>query len=327
MAKSLISNKVDILGISLSGIIVFLALKILEPNSYIYIALTFLIAIALDNGHVYMTYSRVKKEFKQSPLFFTLVPLSITVGIFLWLYFKIPYFWSFVVYATFFHFVRQVYGINRWYMSQEGIKSGAIDFFLYSLVILPILSIHFNPNMHIELYGKDDFITYESMFLFKTTILLNILALIGWGVSEYLIYKKIKKVNFYRIVFILSNAILFALVGYFAQNYIEVIIPLMMAHGFQYLILSSSFESKTYKEKIMKVFLILLLIGIIFGGIDTYFQEQFDMNNSYLYYTDVVENLLLALLLTPLFSHYIYDMKIWKSQYIKNLVERLEKNG
>ena len=323
MNSPLISKKIDIFGISISGIIVFALLKILNADSFFYIALTLMIAIVLDNGHVYMTYSRIKKEYSQEKLFFILTPMVIAIVLFLWLELKIPYFWSFVVYATFFHFVRQIYGINRWYMAKEKLKSKVIDFFVYALIILPILSIHFNQNMEITLYSKDDFISYKSSLLFAITLLLNIIAFFGWGISEYFIYRRRGSINIYRIVFVLSNAILFALVGYFAKNYIEVIIPLMMAHGFQYLILSSSLESKINNRKMLKVFMTLLAIGIVFGGIDTYLQDEFDMDNSYLYYGDTIENLLLALLLTPLFSHYIYDMKIWKSNYISKLQKRI----
>ena len=315
----IISKKIDVLGLSLSGIAVFLLLKILNADSMFYIGLALVISVVLDNGHVYMTYSRVKKEFKVSPLFFVAVPVLI-IGVFtIWMYSQIPYFWSFVVYFTFFHFIRQIFGINRWYMAKEKNKSRAIDFFVYALVLVPILSIHFNPHMTLELYTSSDFFTYKSDNIFIVVILINILMIIGWLISEYKSYKKTRIFNKYRILFVASSAVLFTLVGYFANNYVEVLVPIMMSHGFQYLILSSDFENRVHNKNLISIFVVLLFIGIVFGGMDTYLQELFDMDNTYMHESDFLTSLLLSVLLTPLFSHYIYDMKIWKSNYILNL--------
>jgi len=318
----IISRKIDVFGLSLSGIFVFILLKLLNADSIFYIGLALIISVALDNGHVYMTYSRVKKEFNTNPLFFISVPLLI-IGVFTgWMYLQIPYFWSFVVYFTFFHFIRQIFGINRWYMAKENNKNKIIDFFLYALVLLPILSIHFNSYMTLELYTPNDFFTYKSENIFISVIAINIAVAIGWMIAEYKNYKKTNKINNYRILFVASNVVLFTLVGYFANNYVEVLVPIMMSHGFQYLILSSDFESKIHKKKIVNIFFVLLFIGVVFGGIDTYLQELFDMDNTYMHENDFLTSVLLSILLTPLFSHYIYDMKIWKSNYILNLTKK-----
>jgi len=152
-------------------------------------------------------------------------------------------------------------------------------------------------------------------------IAVNIFIILIWAVVEAIDYIKTKAINLYRIVFVLSNIILYSAVGYYAHNAIEVIIPLMMAHGFQYLVLSAKIENQLHKISIIKITLVLLFLATLFGGLDTYLQGLFDMDNSYLYDYSTIDKVLLSLLLIPTFSHYIYDMKIWKKSYFKKIAE------
>jgi len=321
-SKYLVSKNIDIWGLSLASLICFFLLKIINDVSLSYLIIVLVISVVLDNGHIYMTYSRVFKEYKKEKMFFIVVPFVIFTFFFIWLFNDIPYFWSFVLYATFFHFARQIYGINRWYMKKEEMNSKFRDFIIYSIIILPILSMHFNPYFTVIFFTPSDFYTYKSELLYSLTININILIVFIWVLIELINYNRIKTINLYRIIFILSNIVLFSAVGYFASNSIEVIIPVMMAHGFQYLVLSVKAENQLHDISVKKVALILLLLATLFGGLDTYLQDLFDMDNSYLYDYSMIDKVLLSLLLVPLFSHYIYDMRIWKRSYFKKIEEK-----
>ena len=321
-SKYLVSSKIDILGLSLSSLICLLLLRVFNADSTAYLAIVLVVSIVLDNGHVYMTYSRVFREYSEDKVFFITVPILIFFVFFMWLSNDVPYFWSFVVYATFFHFARQIYGINRWYMKKDGMSSKIHDFIIYAIVILPILSMHFNPYFTVMFYTPNDFYTYKSEMLYNLVIDVNILIVVAWVLVELIDYRKTKEINLYRVIFVFSNIILFGAVGYFARTAEEVIVPVMMAHGFQYLVLSTKTENKLHNISAKKIAAILLFLATVFGGLDTYFQSLFDMSNSYLFNYTELDKVLLSLLLVPLFSHYIYDMRIWKKSYFEKLEER-----
>ena len=324
----IVSRGIDIWGLSLSSIIVFYLLKVLDNDSFLFLAVTLAISVALDNGHVYMSYSRVAKEFKEHAKFFVTVPVGIFLTFFVWMYFNIPYFWNMVLYATFFHFIRQIYGINRWYMRVEGRKSPLIDTVLLLSMIIPILSMSFNPYINVVMFTENDFFKHPSAEIYNALIALNVAVILVWIGYEAKSYLKGDKPNPYRLLYTASHIALFSLVGYTASNATEVIIPIMMAHGFQYLVLSAKMENELYEIKFWKIFVVLLIIGVVFGGADTLLQEQFDMDNSYLFDYTVWDKFALSLLLVPLFSHYIYDMIMWKSSYIQSLpVVKAKKTG
>jgi len=165
--KYLVSRKIDIFGISLSGAFIFLLLKTINEASTAYMIITLLISIIFDNGHVYMTFSRVFKEYEKAKMFFILVPIGIFVFFFIWLFDDIPLFWSFVLYATIFHFTRQVYGINRWYMKKENMNSRFRDFIIYAVVLVPLFSMSFNPDFTVSIYTENDYFLFQSEYLPK----------------------------------------------------------------------------------------------------------------------------------------------------------------
>jgi hypothetical protein len=319
-ARYIISKNIDVWGLSLSSLIVFFLLQALNESSIFYLILALSISVVLDNGHVYMTLSRVVKEFDKHKTFFLSVPALIFATFFTWLYFDIPYFWSMVIYSTFFHFARQIYGINRWYMRKDKlIHSKFRDFVIYAVVLLPIIAMHFNPYSTLVFYTASDFFKYESLILFQATIALNALVILSWIVVEVKHSIRTKEINKYRLLFTASNALLFIGVGYIATNAIQIVIPVMMSHGFQYLILSAKMENQLYKISMGKILFILLVLAGVFGFIDTYLQDMFTMDNSYMFDYTAFEKFLLSVLLVPLFTHYIYDMKMWTSSYIKGL--------
>jgi len=318
MNRYIISGKVDILLMSLFPILIFGMLKFSGEDNLITFVAVLLISVILDNGHVYFTYSRIAKEFQKAKVFFVAVPIIIFLTFLTWQYFKIPYFYSFVVYATLFHFIRQAYGINRWYMLSEKGNKLIIDFIMYSLMITPLIALHFRSDLHIALYDYDDFFIYTSNDYLAKIICINLALLATWFIYELV---NIKQFNKQRFIFMSSTAILFSFIGYFANNEIEVIIPFMSAHGLQYLLLSAKFENEQHKINFKKILILLVFIGAVFGGLDTYAQGSLeeDMNNIYMFSDDVLSKVLIALLFVPLVSHYIYDMKIWTKKYIQTL--------
>ena len=76
-----------------------------------------LIFHCFDVGHLYATLLRTvfnKKEIKENINTF-IIPISIAVISFFWLYLKIPYYWYFYILLTVFHNLRQGWGLIRWY--------------------------------------------------------------------------------------------------------------------------------------------------------------------------------------------------------------------
>ena len=110
-------QNLDLSFILLPGIVGIILSLILKENSIPYVVYAFIALIIIDAGHVYITAWRTifRKEERQSNNTYWLTPVATVILVFIWLKFQIPGFWSFIVYFTLFHHMRQFYGILRGY--------------------------------------------------------------------------------------------------------------------------------------------------------------------------------------------------------------------
>lgn len=124
----IISKWQDLFGISFSGIFILYFLVLINKNLSITIFFyTILLITIIEQTHVYLTLNRIFKEFKINKIYFILVPIFIFSIVFSWIYLKIPYFMNALLYFAIYHTIKQIFGINRWYLWLNNRKSKILD--------------------------------------------------------------------------------------------------------------------------------------------------------------------------------------------------------
>lgn len=128
-SKTILGNQLgDYSFLVFPGLIGIIVYSILGDNP----ALALFTSLFLDSGHVYSTLWKlnIKDVLNNSKVIIGF--LVIAIGFSIWIFFELPFLWSFVTYATLYHHVRQCYGMGRW-LDPNGLK---IDKFFQYLFIL-----------------------------------------------------------------------------------------------------------------------------------------------------------------------------------------------
>lgn len=285
---------------------------------YGFVALTI-----VDSGHVYLTLFRTyfhPEELKDNRIY-AITPIAIILTVTLWLYYHVPYFWNLVVYATIWHNIRQFYGLSKMYQKKERRVCKTSIFFIYALTILPFILFHFRPGATAQIYSASDLFLFPNNGIFMKGSLLLGLIVVAWFSFEFLLYKKFKKIELGRLLSIFVPGFLYSSGFLLGQNLLQVLGPIIIAHGVGYVGIVSFSLTKTRREKyslFSKTIFILLAYMIFFGLLDTYILNLFipDAPTNYDQKTrELVESLLIALALTPLLCHFVIDAFIWTGKH------------
>ena len=157
------------------------------------------------------------------------------------------------------------------------------------------------------------------MIFFLFQIIIYLISVISWLLLEVKTYINSKQMDWTRWGFIGTSFILFAMIGFFSKNAMEVILPLAAAHGLQYYALHCQMTNKYYFKNIYKTITLALLIGLFIGGGFSYLEHHLDSGYTYLNQFHLLNSIGIAFILTPLFHHYIVDTIIWTGKYIRKL--------
>ncbi len=295
-----------------------------DRESITFLIVGFLGLAVADAGHVYTTAWRLATEKSiYSKLITYAIPVAVFVTIFLWYYFKIPLLWSAVVYATFFHHIRQFYGVSRWYQRLNKNLRKTSDFFLYTLTIMPLVMLHFTTGIEFTYYTDQDILFYPSNTILYPLLAVYILLVIAWLAWEAFLYFKKNQKELNRFFSVLGPAALYLLAMIGAKDYREaVFIPLLLGHGIPYIAIISWRLDKKQKLKAKKfsiIFGLVLVSAVALGTAEMVVQEGF-LDISYQYLNNAPSTFwaaIIALYLTPLISHYLWDMYIWTRDYMK----------
>ncbi|RYZ63932.1 MAG: hypothetical protein EOP05_22810, partial [Proteobacteria bacterium] len=254
-----------------------LAMSGVTGESLIY---AFIATALIDSGHVYTTIWRTwlhAKERRSAKLYYFAVPILIAAIITGWLAFGLPYFWSFVVYATLHHHARQFYGISRWYQSLNkrlSIESGR---FIYAFALLPIIAYHFRPDAIDGYYSQHDLILFKNETVYDLLNYAWDLLFLSWVVFEVRTWKSgVHEVN--RIASIAVPALLYAGCFFIGETLPQILFPLLFAHGIAYFGLMSLSVERTRKEtfKSFKMaFAIMLITACAFGTAEYFVEDEF----------------------------------------------------
>jgi len=274
----------------------------------------------IDSGHVYMTIWRtwLHPEERRSNTLYWVAPLAIFIVLIAWLQLGLPFLWTFTVYATIFHHIRQYYGIQRWYQRLNQQDLTASGYFLYLLTFLPVIAFHFREGMHAHYYTDHDIVFYPNPFLRNLFIALDVVCFIAWAIFELRRWRQgFREWN--RIGSIFFPAAMYALVFLKGETAAEILFPLVLTHGIGYLGMMSLSLQRSRRQiftNFMKAMFVLIVTAIAFGVFEFYAElEWIDIDQNYIHGISLLETILIGFYLTPLFCHYLFDAVIWKGNH------------
>lgn len=277
----------------------------------------FIATALIDSGHVYTTVWRTffhPEERRSSHVYWTF-PFLICLFFCCWYFFKIPGLWSFVVYSTLFHHVRQVYGFSKWYQALNKRSDRISDYFLYALSIGPMIVYHFRLDAIGDYYSVGDLFIYRSADLFKISISLYALIVAGWLLYEARLWNKgIKETN--RFLSIAVPAVVYGYCFLLSRTFTQLLFPLLFLHGISYCGVMGISLQRTrsgWFSTITKSLLIVGVTAIVFGVFESMMEETIvgDMRKE----NGLIPSLIIGLYLTPLYCHYLFDAMIWKRSH------------
>lgn len=271
----------------------------------------------IDSGHVYTTAWRtyLNPSERSSRYIYWLIPLIFFFFFGTWYFTQLPYLWNFIVYATLYHHVRQVYGFSKWYQSLNKRSDKISDFFLYALALLPIIIYHFRPGVIGSYYSEQDLFLFPDAIWLQRLLLVYSFFVLSWIIYEARLWiQNTREPN--RIFSILYPASIYAYCFLLGQTITQVLFPLLFVHGIAYFGVMGQTLHRTQKKRFTtaKLALVLVLVtATIFGLSESWFEEEFyELNrDNPLWMTSII----IGLSLTPLFCHYAFDALIWKRNH------------
>jgi len=303
----------DILALYGGGFLALLVFSGVSDSHVIFSITAFIITTFVDAGHGYVTLCRAFRNPKSRNFNRNVIILvSIALISLLWIYFKIPYFWRFVVYFTLFHHIRQFYGFSKWYQTMNNQLCRWSDFFLYALLILPVVTFHFRSDISFSIYESQEILFWPSLTLFKVSLTFFVSTLVCWLIYEVHRWKKgFKEIN--RILSIAVPTFLQSYCFIFADKSSTVILPLLAVHGVAYFFITGYSLNKlnTNISNLWLKTLILIAVVAVVGGSFDHIAEQyvvFDYINSNLHILQVIAIIAIT---TPALWHYVLDGLIW----------------
>lgn len=271
-----------------------------------------LVTAVLDSGHVYTTFWRthLHTDERKSSHAYWIAPLVIFSGFATWYALNLPYLWSFVVYASFYHHQRQAYGFSKWYQYLNKSYRKTSDVFLYVLSWLTLLAYHFRSGVMSDYYGDNALIMYpdENIFRIVTGIFLAVFA--SWIVYELILWKKgFREYN--RIMSVASPVLVYSYCFFIGKTFTEVIFPFTILHAVSYFGIMGQSLERTQKARFSSFQIALGIVlgtALVFGIMEAAVEE-------YVIGTTNFESIVVGLYLTPLFLHYYFDSVIWRKNH------------
>lgn len=295
----------------LIGMVVAMAFPHFGETSLIY----GLIATALiDSGHVYTTFWRTffHPEERNSSKAYWLIPLAIFFFFFGWYFTALPGLWSFVVYSTLFHHVRQVYGFSKWYQALNKRTDKISDYFLYALAVGPIFIYHFRPDAIGNYYSSGDLFLYPDFQVYRSLLFVYSVILVSWIMYERRVWLSGRK-EINRVLSVGFPAMIYAFSFLMGKTVSQILFPLLFLHGIAYCGVMGLSLQKTrggWFSTISKSLLIVCGTAVVFGLLESWLEGGFVGENRRL--KGFIPSLVVGLYLTPLYCHYLFDAMIWK---------------
>ena len=314
----IINKYVDVLLMSVSSILIYFLLVYGKNYENLYFYMFYLVTL-IDSCHVFLTVGRIRKDYNIDKTFFIVTPIVVFLILFFYQYFQVPNLWTIFLYFAFFHFVKQNFGISRWYMAQNNFrKDRIIDHYVFLTTFLPFVMAHFREGFVGVSFNGD----FNSLFLipdshmYQTFVIINIFTIITYFLYELKLWFKDNIKELGRVIFLTCNLIMFNILGFYSNEAIILLIAFLTAHSIQYFVLNFKAFKMLYKMNFKTAFKFLIPITLFLGVYDIFQSELIETNYYYMGNNISIWILILvAISWTPLLTHYILDMKIWTKEW------------
>lgn len=305
----------DLFGLFLPGYFGLICVSLFSSIPTATIIIGFVGIVLIDSGHVYTTFLR-GPFFKFHNKAKTLASLfSIFLFLFLWLYFQIPYFWSFVVYYTLFHHVRQYVGLIKWYNKIDQYHDSVLIYLFYTSVLISMLLFHTDPNQTLTYYSfPGDVLYIPSQTVFNYLLLAQVLIWLIYICYSGYVFFILKLKPFKTHLFFILAILFYFLVCMSNRNTPLVLVPILFAHGIPYILLIYYSNQKLKPSKSKAQILSALIAVVVLLSLAEFVMQEYVVDYEYIN-TLILPKVLLALFLTPLIFHYVIDGYIWKSKH------------
>lgn len=311
MKKHLIFSDVqeDLYKIFLPTLIIFLLIfftDIMTSTVFALITIYF-----LDGGHVYSTLLEVladPEEVRKKYVWAVLMG-SFFLNFFIHFLFT-PYFFTYIFYFTIYHNMRQGLGVTFLYRIGESREARFVKWGYYFLTVMPFILFHMKPPVAHGGLGEAIISPINLKLYFSAGSLAMAYSWGSWlyllgaaALLAFLILKKNMR-GFYSMVFF---GLIYAYAFLFSDNQMKGYALLIFSHAIPYYFLMKKRLELTHKLDLFKRYAWLFLFMIfLLGAIIDYSQEEI------VDFFSPLESVAMALLTTPLISHFIYDAIIWK---------------
>ena len=265
----------------------------------------------LDGGHVYSTLLEVlgdPEEVRKKYVWIVLFA-SFLLNFFVHFFFT-AYFFYYIFYFTIYHNMRQGLGVTFLYRLGEKRAISLVKWGYYFLTMVPFILFHMKPPMAEGKLGEAilmPFNLYEVFSaqsletIYKTGVFIYVIGAVA--IAGVLIYQK----NIRGFLSMLFFTMVYAYAFLISDNEMKSYALLIFSHAIPYYFLMEKRLGITHKLNFMQKYAWLFLLVIFaVGGVLDYYQS--DIVSLF----EPLDSLAMALLTTPLISHFIYDAIIWK---------------
>ncbi len=282
-------------------------------------AIIFIAIILSDNGHIFVTSFRIfakhrprAEKIKHSLMIGGFILLAL-----LWLNSGIPYFWSFFIYFTAFHHFRQNVGMFSWLAKAEKYNTKYLRSLAYTFFLVPFIFCHLRTDVSLEtviggllpIPAEIKSFLADTQVLFSAKIILNIFIFSLAALYSLREFLQTKKIRVGRYIFAVASLNSISMI--WGQNFFELYIPLVIAHGMTYFIAVSESMVKIGGWSIKRAITIIFGAALLYGVIDWVIQADniFDYQSHPLSFWVLIGAAVTAGLNM---SHYFIDGFIWK---------------
>lgn len=272
----------------------------------------------LDTGHTYTTGFRTyfrKEEFLRNKTYL-IAPIIVFGIVFGWNYSGAPYFWNALIYLTFFHHIRQYYGVFRWYAKLNNYPVKNEHWHLYLLLTIPFVLFHFREINYEPLYQRSEIMFFPALPYFNYLFAAFTCYFLFITMTMVRKYAR-KEVSAGLLLSFVFPTLLHYICFFFFKHSYQILMPILCIHGLTYLLLinhSCHKLSDTPKNSGM-VWAMILGAIILFSGFEYFTIDQFGIFNGNVFRGNMFLCLLISLSLLPNILHYYYDGFLWKKDH------------
>jgi hypothetical protein len=288
-------------------------------NSLTALLIFFFASTLADNGHIVVTAFKIfgkNREIGAKAKYLGFIAISIAIPL-LWLKSQAPFFWSFFIYFTAFHHMRQNWGVFCWLSLKEGVSFRFLKAMSYCCFLVPFLFLHLRSDIQLTAkatgiisLGDSTISVIQAKIGIENLRLSLAVGMILFACS-FLFQDREKRRSSSLGFYVLSVTSVNTLAMMYGRDFFEILLPLMITHGYTYFLVISDSLVRVQKWAPLKAIILVLTAALFYGMLDTFLQPD----DLYEYQSRALSPwVLFGVSITAGLSiaHYFIDGFIWK---------------